>query len=219
MDRIGRYLATLGVIGTLAVGVAAVKKAKADHFPDPTPTWKWVDIYSPNSPDLDPNDEVAVYAGDLIIGKLKITVDNQIKPFLHAYGDSDPNDGVQDGAYPNQIMSLKIWKNYLKQEFNAVTNPNEVRWTETYDRIQVDVAKGELVSKPCGGYDLNGDGIANFGDFAELANWWKGECGSSNNWCDFCDGGIEGSGYGSRDGIVDFLDVARFTEHWLEESP
>jgi hypothetical protein len=55
--------------------------------------------------------------------------------------------------------------------------------------------------------DFNSDGKVDFADFAFLANQWQGEPS-------YPSADIAPLPYG--DGAVDYLDLAIFTEHWLE---
>jgi pimeloyl-ACP methyl ester carboxylesterase len=55
--------------------------------------------------------------------------------------------------------------------------------------------------------DFNGDGKVDFSDFAFLANQWQGEPS-------YPSADIAPPSYG--DGVVDYLDLAEFTQHWLE---
>ncbi len=217
MGKIGNYLARIG--GALVFAVVpglGETAAKADYFPDPTPSWQWVSLYSPDSPDLKVGDEIAVFAGDLLIGKFKVRTEGN-HGFTYVYGDSDPDDGIKDGAYPDEILTLKIWDHTLMLEYHGITDPAEIRWTGDYDRIRVDVDKGDLVSQPCGGWDIDGDGDVDFGDFAVFADSWLDSCNKDNGWCNYADGGKEGSGEGARDGIVDWNDMGNFVNHWLDE--
>lgn len=274
MARIGRYLATLGAIGIIAVGAATVRKVMGYFELTYPPTDKCIMFYSPNSPDLEPGDRVGILidtndpnvvnkVGKICIGRYIIT-DPNVYGFLDAYGNDtlnddmwiddgngivepnelvidytwvdmnedgiiEPNefimegDGVydifKDGAFDYEPLEWRIWKSYEMREYYAETEPNTVLYdpADEWMYVRVDLRKGELVPQPCGGWDLDGDGGVGFGDYAIFADTWLDSCGPYNGWCGLCDGGIEGSGLGSRDGIVDSLDLAGFTGHWLEE--
>lgn len=69
-------------------------------------------------------------------------------------------------------------------------------------------------------YDINGDGIVNFLDFAVFANDWQGDM---NDLADFASQWLKPSAYNADiapapagDGIVNFLDFAVFAENWLK---
>jgi len=62
----------------------------------------------------------------------------------------------------------------------------------------------------CPAYDLSGDCIVNFVDFAIMAEWWMNDCGINNKYC----------GYAELDasGNINFDDIAEMSAEWLSWS-
>lgn len=201
MGRIGRYLATVGTI--VLTAVVGLKLARADYFPEPEKTQAWADYYSPNSPDLDPNDEVGVFVdsndpniGKICIGKYVVTDPNKYG-FLHAYGN-DSTTPEKDGADPNDPLEFRIWKDSEMKEHYADKDPCQVLFDPMGSPVnRVDVSKGERV--PYGWLDL-----------ADFVSWWLvQDCNESNNHCGWWDT--------YKDGKIDFKDYADVAYNWNPE--
>lgn len=171
------------------------------------------DVVDTNTPD--PNDEELI----MDYGWEDMNENGMIELDEFTMEGNGIYDIFKDGAFDYEPLEWRIWKSYEMREYYAETEPNMVLYdpADEWMHVRVDLRKGELVPQPCGGWDLDGDGGVGFGDYAIFADTWLDSCGPYNGWCGLCDGGIEGSGLGSRDGIVDSFDLAGFTGHWLEE--
>lgn len=110
------------------------------------PTDTWVDFYSPNSPDLDIGDQVAVLADGIVIGVFGVDSDD-IYGFLHSYGD-DATTPYKDGAYAGDVLEFQIYDAGTQLRHFADNFPAEVEWTSNGDRIQVDLVMGPPVPEP-----------------------------------------------------------------------
>ncbi|UCF44065.1 MAG: hypothetical protein JSV99_03865 [Planctomycetota bacterium] len=76
-----------------------------------------------------------------------------------------------------------------------------------------------LVEGPNAKYDLFGDGIINFDDYALFTDYWMANSDSSNWRDDNCYQAELPATDLNGDGIVNFIDYALLTDAWMEEAP
>jgi hypothetical protein len=114
------------------------------HFPTPSGTNDWEDYYGnlivASSP-AEVGDEVAVYAGDLIVGKYVVDTEG-LYGFLHVYGESSP--GAGDGASSGSPLVFKIWDKSTMTEYSATTtvqdsSPDPPQYEGGYSQKEVDL--------------------------------------------------------------------------------
>ncbi len=138
-----------------------------------------------------------------------------------------PNDETISGGSNSEVLQAKeTWRGIVSSSWGQVTQ-QELIWefflpNYTRDfRIKADVAIHSMFTQMrvdsiitqesypltpvLGPYDLNGDGIVNFQDYAVFSTDWQDNC-------DQCAADF------NNDGWVDVLDLQDFLKHWLEGS-
>jgi hypothetical protein len=111
-------------LGFLLIVSAPLEGATISHFPSPAVTAVWSEFYGTiriDGVDAQPGDEIAFYDPAGILCGSHVIQQAGEYGIVHVYGDDTATPDVDEGASPEEILSVRIWDSRRQVELSGGT--------------------------------------------------------------------------------------------------